>query len=235
MLCHFVIYSRTAFEQQREELYEVNFDNSDNSEKRRKLSTVGPTMLAQLLGGPFGNKATSLKAEKALTDKKKQKNKTVILHPDRPRVDFSQLQHEVDPFLDPSLIELFLKDQEEKVVSAVHKTLYSAQESEFPLKHCEELQQIVYEILDQFQDTFSPMVANIAPLQFKLHLNAKAVTVMLRNFYKKQRIFMNIIMSQLSDNGIIYRNKFLCLDFHAHVSLKTWFGAMLFYCLSSTR
>lgn len=93
-----------------------------------------------------------------------------------------------------------------EVLGIFEKMLACARKPGIPEEKWEEMKNSIYNNMNQFSVKFSSVPFNITPLKITLLPDTKPVRVKLQNYIQNQQKFMKTPMSQLLENGVIYRN-----------------------------
>lgn len=121
------------------------------------------------------------------------------------------LKKDVDPHLDPSLLDPINSVQEVDVDSAIKSTLLQAQKNGFPTHMFSRLRDIVYFSHEAFRVAFSSgPPEKMTPLKIDLTSDATPVKVRLRNYSVEQREFLQSTVENLTDAGVVYPNHSTC-------------------------
>lgn len=93
----------------------------------------------------------------------------------RLQINYQQQRNHSVPFPNPSLLDSADENDKETVKTSVDVMLQAATTAGLPDVYLNDLQSIVYGILDQFRIHFCGQAANVPPLQIKLYPHAKLV------------------------------------------------------------
>ena len=165
------------------------------SRDEKAASTVGRILISRIKGVP--NKEI---------DSKKDSDNASVHTPQRPRSNYYANKAEVDPFPNPSLLDLPDQNQDETVKKAVEEMLRNALAEGFPKNRFDDLRKIIMARLGVFRTDFSQSSASIPPLKLELKPDAKPVHVKIRKYSDSERKFLRNLVGKLLDAGLIYAN-----------------------------
>lgn len=150
--------------------------------------------------------------ERLIVDKKENEDAEATDHhkvvPDPSQIcaGYDAQRVEIDPFPDPSMIDVPDASEDTLVMTEIKAMLERAKAEGLPDKHLKDLEDLVWQYADCFDMSFSPSPALIEPLRILLQPDAKAIRVKLRNYSEEQRDFMKTLVSHIVASGCIYAN-----------------------------
>lgn len=145
--------------------------------------------------------------EKSCESEREYQPRSDWLHRNLPRVDSYKSRVEVDPYLDPSLLNQIDKEHHGEIQEGFQRMLKVVRDKGLPPVTWNRLKKILYEHIDVFRVGLSHgPSAQIPTLKIELSKDSSPIRVKLRNYTRDQRLLLYGMTTRLFKASMAYSN-----------------------------